>query len=63
LVRLPGLADHFEKEDPGMHKTNTVDYAVNAVTKVFREKQMNELLAIALDAHRGLARCSDKFQR
>jgi hypothetical protein len=22
LVRLRGLADHFEKEDPGMHKTN-----------------------------------------
>ncbi|MFZ1976157.1 MAG: cupin domain-containing protein [Candidatus Acidiferrales bacterium] len=28
LVRLRGLADHFEKEDPGMHKTNTVDYSV-----------------------------------
>jgi hypothetical protein len=28
LSRLPGLADHFEKEDPGMHKTNKVDYAV-----------------------------------
>ena len=28
LVRLRGLADHFEREDPGMHKTNTVDYAV-----------------------------------
>jgi mannose-6-phosphate isomerase-like protein (cupin superfamily) len=28
LVRLRGLADHFEKEDPAMHKTNTVDYAV-----------------------------------
>jgi len=28
LVRLPGLADHFEKEDTGMHKTNTVDYSV-----------------------------------
>jgi hypothetical protein len=28
LVRLRGLADHFEKEDPGMHKTNIVDYAV-----------------------------------
>jgi hypothetical protein len=28
LVRLAGLADHFEKEDPAMHKTNTVDYAV-----------------------------------
>ena len=28
LLRLPGLADHFEKEDPAMHKTNTVDYSV-----------------------------------
>jgi mannose-6-phosphate isomerase-like protein (cupin superfamily) len=28
LIRLRGLADHFEKEDPGMHKTNSVDYAV-----------------------------------
>jgi len=28
LIRLKGLADHFEKEDPGMHKTNTVDYAI-----------------------------------
>jgi hypothetical protein len=28
LIRLRGLANHFEKEDPGMHKTNTVDYAV-----------------------------------
>jgi mannose-6-phosphate isomerase-like protein (cupin superfamily) len=28
LIRLRGLADLFEKEDPAMHKTNTVDYAV-----------------------------------
>src|SRR5580704_10662129 len=28
LIRLRGLADHFEKEDPAMHKTNTVDYSV-----------------------------------
>jgi mannose-6-phosphate isomerase-like protein (cupin superfamily) len=28
LIRLRGLADHFEKEDPGMHKTNTVDYSI-----------------------------------
>jgi hypothetical protein len=28
LIRLRGLADHFEKHDPAMHKTNTVDYAV-----------------------------------
>jgi hypothetical protein len=28
LVRLRGLADHFEKEDSAMHKTNTVDYSV-----------------------------------
>ncbi|MGC2767601.1 MAG: hypothetical protein WB607_18985, partial [Candidatus Acidiferrum sp.] len=31
LVRLRGLADHFEKEDPAMHKTNTVDYALLGV--------------------------------
>jgi mannose-6-phosphate isomerase-like protein (cupin superfamily) len=28
LIRLKGLADHFETEDPAMHRTNTVDYAV-----------------------------------
>jgi mannose-6-phosphate isomerase-like protein (cupin superfamily) len=28
LIRLRGLADHFEKVDPAMHRTNTVDYAV-----------------------------------
>jgi cupin domain len=28
LIRLRGLADHFEKEDPAMHRANTVDYAV-----------------------------------
>lgn len=28
LARLRGLADHFEKEDPAMHQTNTVDYSV-----------------------------------
>ena len=28
LIRLRGLADHFEKDDPAMHKTHTVDYAV-----------------------------------
>src|ERR1700686_5525624 len=28
LVRLRGLADHFEKDDPAMHRTNTVDYSI-----------------------------------
>jgi mannose-6-phosphate isomerase-like protein (cupin superfamily) len=28
LIRLRGLADHFEEEDPAIHKTNTVDYSV-----------------------------------
>jgi mannose-6-phosphate isomerase-like protein (cupin superfamily) len=28
LIHLRGLADHFEKDDPAMHRTNTVDYAV-----------------------------------
>jgi quercetin dioxygenase-like cupin family protein len=26
--RLRGLADHFEKEDPAIYRTNTVDYAI-----------------------------------
>jgi mannose-6-phosphate isomerase-like protein (cupin superfamily) len=37
LVRLRGLADHFEKEDPGMHKTNTVDYAVVSDGEIWLE--------------------------
>jgi mannose-6-phosphate isomerase-like protein (cupin superfamily) len=37
LVRLRGLADHFEKEDPAMHKTNTVDYAVVYGGKIWME--------------------------
>ena len=28
LSRLPGLADHFENDDPAMHRTNTVDYSI-----------------------------------
>src|SRR5258708_17784773 len=28
LIRLRGLADHFESEDPAMHKTSTVDYSI-----------------------------------
>jgi hypothetical protein len=27
-VRLPGLADRFEPESPGMHTTDTIDYGV-----------------------------------
>jgi mannose-6-phosphate isomerase-like protein (cupin superfamily) len=37
LIRLRGLADHFEKEDPGMHKTNTVDYAVVCEGEIWLE--------------------------
>src|SRR6202040_1413525 len=37
LIRLRGLADHFEKEDPGMHKTNTVDYAVVYAREIWVE--------------------------
>src|SRR6202163_2167654 len=37
LIRLRGLADHFEKEDPGMHKTNTVDYAVVYDSEIWLE--------------------------
>jgi mannose-6-phosphate isomerase-like protein (cupin superfamily) len=37
LIRLKGLADHFEKEDPAMHKTNTVDYAVVFAGEIWLE--------------------------
>jgi hypothetical protein len=39
LVRLRGLADHFEEEDPAMHKTNTVDYAVVYDGEIWLERQ------------------------
>jgi hypothetical protein len=44
LVRLPGLADHFEKEDPAMHKTNTVDYAVVYEGEIWMELDDGETL-------------------
>ena len=44
LVRLPGLADHFEEEDPGMHKTNTVDYAVVYEGEIWMELDDGETL-------------------
>jgi hypothetical protein len=37
LIRLKGLADHFEKEDPAMHRTNTVDYAVGYDGEIWLE--------------------------
>jgi mannose-6-phosphate isomerase-like protein (cupin superfamily) len=44
LVRLPGLADHFEKEDPGIHKTNTVDYSVVHDGEIWLELDDGETL-------------------
>jgi hypothetical protein len=44
LIRLKGLADHFEKEDPGMHKTNTVDYAVVYDGEIWLELDERETL-------------------
>ena len=44
LVRLPGLADHFEKEDPAMHKTNTVDYSVVYEGEIWMELDDSETL-------------------
>jgi hypothetical protein len=44
LVRLRGLADHFEEEDPGMHKTNTVDYAVVYDGEIWLELDEGEML-------------------
>src|SRR3984885_4240871 len=44
LVRLRGLADHFEKEDPGMHKTNPVDYSVGYDGEIWLELDDSETL-------------------
>jgi hypothetical protein len=44
LIRLKGLADHFEKEDPAMHKTNTVDYAVVYDGEIWMELDNSETL-------------------
>jgi mannose-6-phosphate isomerase-like protein (cupin superfamily) len=44
LNRLKGLADHFEKENPGMHKTNSVDYAVVYDGEIWLELDDGETL-------------------
>jgi hypothetical protein len=44
LVRLRGLAEHFEKEDPGTHKTNTFDHAVVYDTEMWPELNDGETL-------------------
>jgi hypothetical protein len=44
LIRLRGLADHFEKGDPAMHKTNTVDYAVVYDGEIWLELDNSETL-------------------
>jgi quercetin dioxygenase-like cupin family protein len=44
LVRLKGLADHFEKGDPAMHKTNTVDYSVVYDGEIWLELDDGETL-------------------
>jgi hypothetical protein len=44
LIRLRGLADHFEKEDSGMHKTSTVDYAVVCDGEIWLELDDSETL-------------------
>jgi mannose-6-phosphate isomerase-like protein (cupin superfamily) len=44
LIRLRGLADHFEKDDPAMHQTNTVDYAVVYDGEIWLELDNSETL-------------------
>jgi mannose-6-phosphate isomerase-like protein (cupin superfamily) len=44
LLRLRGLADHFEKEDPGLHKTNTVDYSIVYDGEIWLELDDSETL-------------------
>jgi mannose-6-phosphate isomerase-like protein (cupin superfamily) len=44
LIRLRGLADHNEKEDPAMHKTNTADYAIVYDGEIWTELDNSETL-------------------
>jgi hypothetical protein len=44
MVCLRGLADHFEKEDPGVHQTNTVDYSVGYDGEIWLELDDAETL-------------------
>ena len=44
LIRLRGLADHFERQDPAVHKTNTVDYAVVYEGEMWLEQDNGETL-------------------
>jgi hypothetical protein len=44
LIRLRGLADHFENEDPAIHKTNTVDYAMVYDGEIWLELDNSETL-------------------
>ena len=46
LVRLRGLADQFEKEDPAMHKTSTVDYSVVYDGEIWMELDDGETLQL-----------------
>src|SRR5437879_13030041 len=46
LIGMRGLADHFEKEDPAMHKTNTVDYAVVYDGEIWLELDDGETLRL-----------------
>jgi hypothetical protein len=43
LIRLPGLADHFEREDPAMHKTNTVDYSVCSSSSMAQKREAAQI--------------------
>ena len=45
-ARLPGLADRFEPESPGMHTTDTIDYGVLMSGKISLE--LDDGRAIAL---------------
>jgi hypothetical protein len=45
-IRLKGLADHFEKEDPATHRTNTVDYAIVYDGEIWMQLDNGETLRL-----------------
>ena len=44
--RLPGLAERFEPESPGMHTTDTVDYGILMEGEISLELDDGEIVAL-----------------
>ncbi len=47
MSRLPGLAERFEEENPGMHTTDTVDYGIVIEGEISLELDDNKIVTLS----------------